>query len=76
MGNWQIYKHMVIPTKAAYEKITDADILEGREILSNSRALMLRYTTDFDCRNPTEWWYCLKLTLYSEWYKRINQIAA
>lgn len=53
---------MVIPTKAAYEKITDADILEGREILSNSRALMLRYTTDFDCRNPTEWWYCLKDT--------------
>ena len=55
MEYWKIYNHALIPTTAPHEKPHIEEINSIRE-----NWLFARYTTDFDCGYPTEWWYCIK----------------
>lgn len=35
---------------------------EALEALNESGAMFARWTSDWDCKTPTEWWYCIKDT--------------
>lgn len=59
---WKYYKHALIPTCAPHEK-ADIQVFSDKEFWkSNKGILFARYTTDFDCGEETQWWYCIKDT--------------
>ena len=35
---------------------------EAREAVKESGAMFARWTSNWDCKTPTEWWYCIKDT--------------
>ena len=35
---------------------------EALEALNESGAMFARWTSNWDCKTPTEWWYCIKDT--------------
>ncbi|WP_418792537.1 sugar transferase [Phosphitispora sp. TUW77] len=55
-NHWKKYNHALIPT-------TPPHITPNTPQLSNiikNRALLARWTSDFDCGYETAWWYCIK----------------
>lgn len=60
---WKYYNHAAIPTVAPHEMpdlspVNDCSIwnIEGR------KPLLVRYTTDWDCKQDTDWWYLIRET--------------
>lgn len=37
-------------------------ISNAKEALKESGAMFARWTSNWDCGTPTEWWYCIKDT--------------
>lgn len=57
---WRYYKHAMVPNVAPHEDV-DLSMLESGEIWKkNPKALLARWTTDFDCGYETNWWYLIK----------------
>lgn len=61
INGWKYYNHAAIPSTAPHEvpdlsPLTDGSIwnIEGR------KPLLVRYTTDWDSKNHTNWWYVIK----------------
>ena len=60
---WRYYNHALIPTTAPHEA-ADESVLKQKgfwkSFRGEGRPLLARWTTDFDCPEPTEWWYVIK----------------
>lgn len=79
---WEYYNHALVPTTAPHVTPDTSWMKDGkkwRELAGGKYPLFARWTTDFDCPEETQWWYCIKddqLDLSSLKYKRrrvINQ---
>lgn len=57
---WKYYNHAAVPTCAPHE-IPDLTPLEDGMIWKlGGHPLLVRWTTDFDCGQETNWWYCIR----------------
>lgn len=57
---WKYYNHALIPTCAPHEEVNTDIFFDKKFKKLNRGVLFARYTTDFDCKNETQWWYCIK----------------
>lgn len=62
MSGWEYYNHAMISTYPLDEP-ADIGIIKNGEIWKGKgrKALFALWTTDFDSRNKTAWWYCVKI---------------
>ena len=58
--SWIEYNHMIISNFPPHYKIQKKDIEIAKRMMKESKALLIRYTSDFDCKCDTEWWYVIK----------------
>jgi len=56
--NWKIYNKMLVSTLAPH--CIRMEVGAIRALLNRSKAMLSRYTTCFDCKQRTEWWYIIK----------------
>lgn len=58
---WKYYNHAAIPTVAPHE-MPDLSPVKNGSIwnIEGKKPLLIRYTTDWDCRQDTEWWYLIR----------------
>lgn len=63
---WFYYNHALLPTIAPHEKVDETLIKKGKLWKEKWEGipLLIRWTTDFDCSEKTEWWYCIKDTIF------------
>lgn len=61
MNSWKYYNHALISALSPKE-IPDESVLSDRKIWKSlgGNAMLARWTTNFDCQEKTEWWYCIK----------------
>ena len=59
---WMYYNHAMLPTCAPHEKPNLEPVLDGSFWRRGGKALLARWTTEFDCGHATEWWYVIKDT--------------
>ena len=60
---WSYYNHAIVPTTAPHEAVNEKPLRDKyfwRTIDSAGYPLLARWTTDFDCQDPTDWWYSIK----------------
>jgi undecaprenyl phosphate N,N'-diacetylbacillosamine 1-phosphate transferase len=61
--NWVYYHHAIVPTTAPHK---EADINTLRDVnlwrSAQGYPLLARWTSDFDCKEDTGWWYEIKDT--------------
>ena len=62
MSKWRYYNHAVIPTSAPHERVDTTDIENGALWGIYPKALLARWTSDWDCGYETNWWYVIKDT--------------
>ena len=60
---WCYYKHAIVPATAPHET-ADEDPLKSGSLWKavGGHPLFARWTSDFDCGTPTDWWYIIKDT--------------
>ena len=56
---WNYYNYCMIPNVFPHEVVDDSKVTSG-EIFKGNKALLARWTSDFDCAEPTSWWYFIK----------------
>lgn len=60
MEKWKYYNHAMIPTVAPHEEI-DVEPFNNKQFWKdNKKALLARWTSEFDCGYETNWWYVIK----------------
>lgn len=61
MSDWKYYNHALIPTCAPHET-PNIEVLNDKKIWNQNgkKALFARWTTNWDCKEETEWWYVIK----------------
>mgnify|MGYP002624362934 CR=1 FL=1 len=59
MIQWNLYQGALLPYVPPYEKI-DVDRTWIVNEIKRRKALFARWTSDFDCGHPSEWWFCLR----------------
>lgn len=62
-NKWYYYNHALLPLTAPHEE-SDIKSLPF-ELKKHKKALLARWTTEFDCGYETEWWYCIKDTPFN-----------
>lgn len=60
MSSWKYYNHAVIPTTAPHETVDITDIENGDIWKQYPKALLARWTTNWDCGHETNWWFLIK----------------
>lgn len=62
-NDWKYYNHAMISMQKPWEdaKIEDMSWRSVKE----GYPLFARWTSDFDCKSETEWWYCIKDTPFN-----------
>lgn len=60
MKKWKYYNHAMIPTVAPHETIDVEPIFNKEFWRENKKALLARWTSEFDCGYETNWWYVIK----------------
>lgn len=61
--DWKYYNHAILPAAAPKEKI-ELPVLADELFKKYPSALMIRYTTDIDKYEETQWWHCIKDTKF------------
>lgn len=64
--DWKYYNHAIIPTTAPH-KVPDIESIKDGSIWKEvwrGTPYFARWTTDFDCGYETQWWYCIKDTVF------------
>lgn len=62
---WQYYNYAAIPTTPPHIS-PNLEPVESGEIWNLDGApYLVRYTTDFDCEQPTDWWYLIRRAPYN-----------
>lgn len=67
MIEWRYYNRALFPKIAPHEEI-DESIIEFNKIWKinwKEKPLLIKWTTNFDCSDKTEWWYCIKDTPFN-----------
>ena len=61
MKSWKYYNHALVPA-TPLGVVPDLNELNDKGIWNENgnKALLARWTTDFDCGYETDWWYCIK----------------
>ncbi len=59
---WRMSNYMVSPHKGPNQVVKTDDIVSGEIWHKYPRALGVRWTSDWDCSEHTQWWYCIKDT--------------
>lgn len=57
MFEWKKYNGAMVSAEPPYISPTTEDV---KRALNEKNSLFVRYTSDFDCGHPTEWWYLIK----------------
>lgn len=60
---WEYYNHALIPTTAPHVVPDTSWMKDGKrwkELADGKYPLFARWITDFDCKEETGWWYCIK----------------
>lgn len=62
-SSWRYYNHAVIPTTAPHEE-ADVQAHKRKDFWTSFKGegypLLARWTSDYDCQVPTDWWYVVK----------------
>mgnify|MGYP003293184542 CR=1 FL=1 len=58
---WKYYNHAAIPTTAPHEEV-NLNPINNKSIWNMKGVLLARWTSDFDCKEETNWWYVIKDT--------------
>lgn len=64
-GNWKYYNHAIVTATAPHVPPDTSwmkDRRKWKEYSEGSYALFARWSTDFDCEEPTQWWCVIKDT--------------
>lgn len=63
LKDWKYYNHALISAKLPHE-VPNLDRIKDKKFWKNKNGycVLARYTTEFDCKNITNWWYCIKDT--------------
>jgi len=62
ISKWKYYNHAVIPSVAPHENV-DSSLVENGSLWKRwPKAVLVRWTTEFDCGYETGWWYVIKDT--------------
>lgn len=67
LDDWKYYNHAIVSNVEPH-KIPDSSCIKDKTIWKiggGYRAVLARWTTDFDCKNETGWWYVIKDTPFS-----------
>ncbi len=59
--DWKYYNHAMVPDCPPHEDV-DITAVENGSVWQGSKALLARWTSDYDCQYETEWWYTIKDT--------------
>lgn len=62
-GKWKYYNHALVPATAPHEEPDTSwmrDRKKWRELAQGGHPLFARWSTDFDCQEPTQWWCLIK----------------
>lgn len=62
LEGWKYYNHALIPDRPPHDQPDPAPVESGTAWKQEPRALLARWTTDFDCGYETGWWYVIKDT--------------
>ena len=63
LNGWKYYNHAAVPAIAPHMEADTAPLDDGTIWdMRGGKPLLVRWTSDFDCRVETEWWYCIKDT--------------
>lgn len=60
---WEYYNHALVPTTPPHVTPDTSwmnDRKRWKELADGHYPLFARWTTDFDCEEETQWWYCIK----------------
>ena len=61
MKEWKYYNHAMIPTTAPHEEV-NVEALKNKQFWKeNKNALLVRWTTEWDCGYETNWWYVISV---------------
>lgn len=62
---WRYSNYGLISTSAPHEQAR-VEVLNdwGKNTFSGKKPLYIQYTSDFDCETETEWWYCIKDSVF------------
>lgn len=66
MKSWKYYNYAMIPTTAPHEPVDASPVADKSIWKENKRAILARWTSDFDCGEETEWWYIIKEPPFGE----------
>lgn len=66
MNGWKYYNHALLPETSPLEEPDLSSILDNSIWKNQSGGIpfLARWTSDFDCGYETEWWYCIKDTVF------------
>ncbi len=61
-NSWKYYNGALIPTSAPHEEVDTSKIVSGEiwKEFSKQKPYFARWTSNFDCKQETEWWYVIK----------------
>lgn len=65
IDGWRYYNHAIISTSLPHENVNMAPLEDGSIWTINKNAVLVRWTTEFDCPEETDWWYVLREGVYS-----------
>ena len=59
---WKYYNNALIPTTSPFEAANVSELSQKEIWRKNPKALLARWTSDYDCGYETNWWYVIKDT--------------
>lgn len=62
---WRYYNHAVVPTTVPHKSVDTTSIENGIIWKEFPKAILARWTTDFDSETETDWWYIIRDGVYS-----------
>lgn len=62
--DWKYFDHAVMPTTPPHITPDLTPVEDGLVWKAYKNALMVRYTTEWDCSVETDWWYLIKDTVF------------
>jgi hypothetical protein len=60
INGWKDYNRAAIPITAPHEEVNLKPIEDKSIWKMDGKPFFARWTENFDCKNETEWWYCIK----------------
>ena len=63
-NEWRYYNHAMVPNGYPGNEPDLTPLQNGKIWEKPGYPLLARWVTDYDCGEPTEWWYCIKDSEY------------